>query len=861
MGIVSNALRDLVARQVDANGLVVWYDPERHYETFVHRLALPGARIARYEGSFFALRHAVEPLLAGSEKPRLVVYVPLDPLRTDRALAELESAGVVLRPGQQPPARNTKLSLLARNALKDVVGPETAAALEKQVESPGLSLDELDRLGERGAGLKQAVLPLIFHTDNPTDIALAFLHDDRHDADLLKRRAWSSLAVLLEVSDAGAAASEDWTAEDFQRLRNRLARDVLLADLADSGVSLPEPLAARVAPPSPLVASLGRAWRVRSDRRDSYAAHAERVEKELNLAALAQRHPSLATPQAETFLALERALLRQTAADLLREATEERIGLAQARQSSFWACLRPEVQTHWALLATAGQLLAEADRIARELKSAPTDAAALFRAYTEGERPWCLLDTHQRHLERRCHAFDFDLGGGHAELERLIARARQRHAEVGADLAERFVRLYQRGKFRLAGIPRQAETFSRCVRPRLAEGKTAYVWVDALRFEMARELAALLANEFAVALEATTATAPTITSVGMAALLPGAEEGACLVATGGQLALQVSGETIKDRKDRVAFLKERVGVAVCEAKLEDLLPSPKKRVREAIASAGLVLVTSQEIDALCEGDNVPLARRAMEGMLHELRRAFRLLAELGVTSLVVAADHGYLFGEELGDDMKLDDPGGETAALHRRVWVGRGGTSEPSYLRARLADLGLGSDLDLAVPWGFACFRVRGGASAYFHGGLSPQEVAVPVLVLTAAARRPAPGGEVSWSLTPGSRKLTTRFFSVQVSGQVAGMFEPALPKLRVEIRAKGGTVSVPVSASYGFEEATGDFQMRLAESDPRVCEPNTVTLMLAEAPEQKTVTVLLLDAVSGVELTRLDRVEVDIAI
>ena len=33
-----------------------------------------------------------------------------------------------------------------------------------------------------------------------------------------------------------------------------------------------------------------------------------------------------------------------------------------------------------------------------------------------------------------------------------------------------------------------------------------------------------------------------------------------------------------------------------------------------------MLITSQEIDELCEGDNVAQARRQMDGVLHDLRR-------------------------------------------------------------------------------------------------------------------------------------------------------------------------------------------------------------------------------------------------
>ncbi len=226
---------------------------------------------------------------------------------------------------------------------------------------------------------------------------------------------------------------------------------------------------------------------------------------------------------------------------------------------------------------------------------------------------------------------------------------------------------------------------------------------------------------------------------------------------------------------------------------------------------------------------------------------------------MLAADHGHLFGEEVGEDMKIEAPGGETADLHRRVWVGLGGTSEPSYLRMPLRSLGVESDLDLATPWSFACFKAKGGARAYFHGGLSPQEVIIPVVVMTPTAQAlSGPPTGITWSLTPGSRKLSTRFFSVQVAGTSTGLFGLEPPKVRVEIRAKGKGVSTPVSASYGFEEATGDVQLRASATEARQVEANTVTLMVdVEAIGQKTVSVSLLDATSGAELAILEKIEV----
>jgi hypothetical protein len=249
----------------------------------------------------------------------------------------------------------------------------------------------------------------------------------------------------------------------------------------------------------------------------------------------------------------------------------------------------------------------------------------------------------------------------------------------------------------------------------------------------------------------------------------------------------------------------------------------------------------------------------MDGVLNDLRRGFRVLADLGVKTIILAADHGHLFGEEIGADMKIEAPGGETADLHRRVWVGKGGASEPSYLRAPLRTFGIESDLDIATPYAFACFKAKGGARAYFHGGLSPQEVIVPVVVMTPTAQvlSALPTG-IKWSLSPGSKKLSTRFFSVQVGGSSIGLFALEPPRVRVEIRAKGKCVSTPVSASYGFEEATGDVQLRASATDAKQIEPNTVTLVvIVEEIGQKTVGVSLLDATSGTELASLDKIEV----
>jgi hypothetical protein len=861
MAVVTEYLFQLVAKQVEDRGLVVWYDPEGAYGNVVAELAIPDTTVRRYDGSFFRLRWEIDDLMNGEQPPRLVVYVPMAQTDTHHALVELEAAGVVMQPGQQPPARNTRLAVVARNALRPLLGEDQVAEIEKQVESGKLSLADLNLLADRGKDISTGVLTLIFGTANPQEVALTFLHDDEYDAEIEKKSAQNDLRNRLQSGfdiDLPASAT-------LPVLRERLTRHVLLTEfLAGLGPHVPASLSTVKVATSPAgvdaCVRLARLWRNSRDARDSYVAVANKVEQDYGIDRL-PLEPTAITG-IETFCAVEKALLRHVEAELLEEARPELLSLATARQSRFWAEVEPKIQTRWALVATAAEVLIQADRVGRALKTAPTNLPDLVQAYAEGDEPWCLLDTHHRHMESRKYNFEFAAGDDHQGLEKLITRAEQRYVEVGSKLAKHFVTHFAKAKHPIKGLLRQRDFFEKLVKPHLGEGKVAYVWVDALRFEMARELARLLRDDYELELRPALGMVPTITEIGMAALLPKAHEAAKVVSVGGgKLALEIGGKVIKDRKDRVAFLKEHAGVPVFDAKLDDLLPKPGKKVRDGIQDAQLILITSQEIDELGEADNMAQARLQIDGVLGHLRRGVRVLADHGIKTIVLVADHGHLFADEIGEDMKIEAPGGKVEDLHRRVWVGVGGNSEPSYLRTSLASLGVDCEYDIATPWTFAVFKSKGGGRAYFHGGLSPQELIVPVVVIHSVARQAAPTTGIQWTLTPGTAKLTTRFFSVQIAGNQSKSclfgFEP--PKVRVEIRANKKCVSMPVSASYGFEDATGEVKLKISESDNKRIEPNTVTLMLSEEIAQKTVGVYLLDAITGAELAA--PLTVDVAI
>ncbi len=861
MAVVTEHLVQLIAKQVDDKGLVVWYDPEQAYGAAVAELSLPNTTVARYNGSFFQLRKEIDHLLNDGQPPRLVVYVPVEREKTHSALIELDCAGIIMQPRQQPPACNTRLSVVARNALKPILGEDQVAEIERQVESGKLSLADLNSLAEQGTDISTGVLKLIFGSANPQEVALAFLNSEKHDEEVSKKEAQKELRHLLQISFDIELPST----EALSNWRVRMGRHVLLTDLfvalkAQVPSSLSSVSVAHSTGGVDACVRLTRTWRNSREHRDSYVDVANKVEQEIILGQVTLPLESL--KENETFLCVERALLVHVESALVMSATPELLYLAEYRLSRFWADVVPAIQARWALICSAAEVLIEADQVGKALKTAPTTVPDLVKAYADDDKPWCLLDTHHRHMESRKYNFEFAAGNDHHGLEKLIIKAEQRYTEVGSELARHFITHFQKAKHPIKGLLRQRDIFEKQVKPHLGEGKVAYVWVDALRFEMARELCRLLMDDFDLKVQPAIGTMPTITEIGMAALLPKAHESAKVVAVGGgKLALEIGGKVIKDRKDRVAFLKEHAGVTVFDAKLDDLLPKPTKKVREGIQEAQLVLITSQEIDELGEADNISQARLQIDGVLGHLRRGVRVLADHGIETIVMVADHGHLFADEIGEDMKIEAPGGKVEDLHRRVWIGVGGTAEPSYLRTSLTSLGVDSELDIATPWTFAVFKSKGGGRAFFHGGLSPQELIVPVVVMHSTAKPSTLTTTIRWTLIPGSAKLTTRFFSVQIAGKESKSslfgFEP--PKVRIELRANKKCVSLPVSASYGFEDATGEVKLKIAENDNKQIEPNTVTLMLFEEISQKTVGIYLLDAITGAELTA--PLTVDVAI
>lgn len=866
-GLVTQTLAARIRKQVEANGLVVWYDPERIYADAVAGLDLGGAAVERFETSVFELRKRLEPYLGDTEPPQLVVYIPEAESKVGAAFCEIGAAGVVMRPGKQPPVLNTRLAVIARTALKTVMGDEGVEAIVKQAESGQLSLADLDSLAEQGKGAQTGALSVVFETANAPDVALRFLHDPSLDDDIGRKGAAVGLADLLALT---YGVDLDPT-HPLEELRSSLARYLFVTEIhsfADGGML--EPLReVPHAPSGPLRAAcvqLVTAWRNRRDLAASYLVAASRVEEDLGLAEQSELDASFLT-RCETVRAFDELLYQQLEERLLDAADEEVVSLAEDRQAGFWATVSPDVMERWALLAAIGRVRVDAVRLSEQLRSLPTDAEALVRLYRDGSEQgssWASLDGYQRHMERRFHHFDLD-HTRHTKTEKVVTKARDDYARAAGALAEAFGKSVLAVGLRVSGVPRQVETFGRFVEPHRKENqKVGYLLVDGLRFEMAEELARSLGDDIKFDLTSTLGTLPSITEVGMAALMPRADQDPVLEGVGsGKLALRIGEHRLRGRKDRMAYLAEYIGDGFEEVRLDAILP-PRGRLKTQLKEATFACVTAtEELDGLCEKGNVAMARRLMDDVLLQVRRGVRVLFDLGFEVVVITADHGFLFGEVLDEGSKIEAPGGKTADLHRRVWVGNGGAKSESTFRVTAKDVGLGGDLEIVVPKGIGAFKAKGASTAYFHGGASPQELVVPVLTVRPGRPSTRPSASVEWGIHLGTRSVSALAVTATITGQSTGLFGTDAPLVRVEVRDGRKVISRTLAASYGLEETTGLVQLRPLkgpEDQDLGVEANTVTLLL-EAPKGEKVRLVLVDANTEKTLAKQDDLAVEASI
>ena len=287
MGIVSEHLVGLIAKQVEERSLVVWYDPGADYLAVAKRLEIPGTTIARYDGSFLKLRREIDTLLNELEPQSSSSTCRSNrPTRTtpwSNSKRRAWSCSRASSPSNATPGSPWLLATHSRTSSAMRMPPRSRNRLTKASSR----LKDVDALGLKGQDITQGVVSIIFGTGNSQEVALAFLASDRLDADIEKKSAITELVGLLQ-STFEVELPEKAT---LANIRERLTRHILMTDLVVGlGNKVPSSLASiKIAETPAAIAActgLARSWRLRRDVRESYIAVSQKVEQDFSLSKL-----------------------------------------------------------------------------------------------------------------------------------------------------------------------------------------------------------------------------------------------------------------------------------------------------------------------------------------------------------------------------------------------------------------------------------------------------------------------------------------------------------------------------------------------------------------------------------------------
>jgi hypothetical protein len=379
-----------------------------------------------------------------------------------------------------------------------------------------------------------------------------------------------------------------------------------------------------------------------------------------------------------------------------------------------WPGAEPQWTPTMSVVARATRLLSAIPKASSAL-GPMQDAGLLIEAYAAPEG-WAQIDW--QYLEVQAHA------GSEPALTPLRELVDRTYVDWISSLNDRFSALIgQAGEWpvadsRLAPAPAWAAA---------TKGRRAVVITDALRLDIASKVAEKLPDaQLAIGLT----TLPTTTPFGMAALLP--VGGALEVDTAkAGIALRAPGsaENLATRDGRRKWLgqalKSAATASLCFLELDELLSGAKPR------PADVTVVFDYALDDRGHGQG-SLPSYA-EDHVRRLVRGVQRLHELGIGSVDVATDHGFLHQPPSLVE-SLGKPPLTLAQTYHRA---------PRYAVLKqdapvdglvLVDSPLAPGLRLGFPRGIRTFEKP---TEYLHGGISLQECVIGLIRSTKALGSP----------------------------------------------------------------------------------------------------------------------------
>ena len=737
----------------------LWFDEKEEFlklvpsfRTYLEAMQSPPFRIlaydaSRHHGQIWLKYQVFRTLDALPENKRryqrFVIYLPLAENRLEHGgpngepaldmLTEYRINGVTWRIGGKRP---TLFSFLKQANVELPIGPRDQQRLYDGGRDSLLAKYVVKFADRSTAFWRDLLSPELARSRLVGDVDQTIL-----DLAVSPETTWQSLRSKCLVSEFLAMVREKYGFEGSKDSPARWVEDLVTTlALTEAFLSYGEradfPLADRL-PPQAVRShhqQLLRRWLRDSESRTAWDRWIQHVETKVDLTAWARDKPGYcfgfphlvrmrwqqiadAFVTAATKSSTTAAFFEEHGALIAKEAEHSKASLSP---SGSWELMR-QLQEYLAACEHAGQLAKQADTI-----------EALVQVFVEQAT---VVDA--AHIDVRHDAEK-------QSQPAVIKVADRAYATYTNTLNGRFFERYVAGA--VANIPKLPYVTDR-LEKRLwtTRGKRAVLIVDALRYDCAHLIRQVLQN-FDVELEPMRAAIPTITPVGMTALMPLSAKEVSFEIKGNSLHPRVNGKDTAVRSTRIAFLKDFGADCREVSELEAISDGPHG------LGELLVVFGHEEVDHIGHGSADTLVRH-----LHiEIERIARLVRKLhrwSYPEVHVVTDHGFILldADRLPDEVTCDT---EWCRVKKERFA-----LVPAEADLPVASLPFDWDpsLRVALPPGLAFFKAE---KSFSHGGAALQELVIPHLVSRSRTTSKRIGVEVvlpTFELMRAAVKVTLR--------------------------------------------------------------------------------------------------------
>ena len=346
---------------------------------------------------------------------------------------------------------------------------------------------------------------------------------------------------------------------------------------------------------------------------------------------------------------------------------------------------------------------------------------------------------------------------------------------------------------------------------RRKDQKAIVIISDAMRYEVGEELARRIRgnDRFDAQLTPALSALPSYTQLGMAALLPNEDLSFAEKQTGEILE---GGFSTQGSVNREKILAKHEGDArVHVMKADDLLNLTKDDAREITRENDVVYIYHNQIDAI--GDKPGTEERtfdAAEDAIQELVEMVRKLTSANASSILITADHGFLFQQREIEESSflLDQADGKNVIFrNRRFILGRDLSDSPGFKKFSANQLGLSGEMEVLIPKSINRLRRQGSGSRFVHGGASLQEIVVPVLRIRKSRKTDIVSAEVEIHSSK-SAAITSNQIAVKLF-QSTAVTDKCVPRdLFIGLYASDGTL-ISERHQLTFDSTSNDTRER----------------------------------------------------